>query len=152
MTIEIYTDGGCRPNPGVGGWAAILRYKGHSKEIYGGEIDTTNNRMELMAVIQGLKAITRPRQIVEVYTDSQYVRNGMTKWIDGWAKRGWKTKGKAIKNVDLWQELAELCAKHNVSFNWIRGHAGHAMNERADELATIGLNNASQGTFAESHS
>jgi len=140
MTIEIYTDGGCRPNPGVGGWAAILRYKGHSKEIYGGEIDTTNNRMELMAVIQGLKAITRPRQIVEVYTDSQYVRNGMTKWIDGWVKRGWKTKGKAIKNVDLWKELDALCKAHEVSFNWIRGHTGHSLNERADYLATLGIN------------
>lgn len=134
-TVEIFTDGACLGNPGPGGWAALLRFKGSEKEISGGEADTTNNRMELMAVIAGLRTLTRPCR-VNVTTDSQYVQKGITEWLPRWKSRGWKTADKKpVKNVDLWQALDEACAPHNVTWHWVRGHAGHEENERVDDLA-----------------
>jgi ribonuclease HI len=133
--VEIFADGACLGNPGPGGWAALLRFKGTEKEFYGGERQTTNNRMELMAVIEGLRSLTRPCRVA-VTTDSQYVQKGITEWIHGWKKRGWKTADqKPVKNVDLWQALDEAAAPHRVSWHWVKGHAGHAENERVDELA-----------------
>ena len=140
--VELYTDGACSGNPGPGGWGAILRCKGVEKELCGGEPNTTNNRMEMMAVIQGLKALTRACE-VDVYTDSQYVQKGITEWIRGWKARGWKTADKKpVKNEDLWKILDEAASFHKVKWNWVRGHAGHAENERADELARKGLQEA----------
>jgi ribonuclease HI len=139
--VEIYSDGACRGNPGPGGWGAILRTKGAEKEIYGGEADTTNNRMELMAVIRALEALKRPCR-VRLYTDSLYVQKGISIWIHDWQRRGWRTADKKpVKNVDLWQRLAELAAKHEVEWHWVRGHAGHPENERADALANKGIPN-----------
>lgn len=133
--VALFTDGACSGNPGPGGWGALLRWKGIEKELSGAEPQTTNNRMELMAVIGGLRALTRP-SIVDVTTDSQYVKNGITTWIHGWKRNGWKTADKKpVKNVDLWQDLEAECAKHTVRWHWVKGHAGHAENERADELA-----------------
>lgn len=133
--VEIFTDGACSGNPGPGGWGAILRYRGSEKELSGGEALTTNNRMELTAAIKGLEALTR-RCRVKVTTDSRYVRDGITRWLPAWQARGWRTADKKpVKNLDLWQRLAEAAAVHEVEWEWVRGHAGHAENERADVLA-----------------
>ncbi|MCE7030479.1 ribonuclease HI [Jiella avicenniae] len=137
--VEIFTDGACSGNPGPGGWGAILRYKGQEKELKGGEADTTNNRMELLAAISALKALNRACA-VDLYSDSNYLRDGITKWIFGWKRKGWKTAdGKPVKNVELWQQLEAEKGRHDVTFHWVRGHAGHAENERADELARAGM-------------
>lgn len=133
--VELFTDGACRGNPGPGGWGAILRFKDHEKELYGAEPDTTNNRMELKAVIEGLNALSRDCP-VRVTTDSQYVKNGITQWIHNWKRNGWKTAAKKpVKNVDLWQELDQASQRHQVEWAWVRGHTGHPENERADALA-----------------
>jgi ribonuclease HI len=137
-TVEIFTDGACKGNPGPGGWGTILRYGSREKELHGGEPETTNNRMELMAAIQGLESLTRP-SAVHLYTDSVYLINGITKWVAGWKRNGWKTKDKKpVKNVDLWTRLEEATTKHHVTWQWVKGHAGHPENERADELACLG--------------
>lgn len=137
--VEIFTDGACSGNPGPGGWGAILRYKGNEKEIFGGEADSTNNRMEMMAAISALEALTRPSK-VDLTTDSSYVKDGITKWIHGWKKRGWKTADKKpVKNVDLWQRLEQALERHDVEWHWVKGHIGHVENERADELARQGV-------------
>jgi ribonuclease HI len=137
--IELYTDGACSGNPGPGGWGVILRMGPHEKELFGGEAATTNNRMELMAVIEGLRALKRPVQ-ADIYTDSQYVMKGMNEWIKGWKARGWKTASKEpVKNVDLWQALDAECARHQLKWHWVRGHNGHVENERADALARRGV-------------
>jgi ribonuclease HI len=133
--VDIYTDGACSGNPGPGGWGAILRWNGNEKELSGGERDTTNNRMELTAAIMALESLTRPVP-VRLHTDSQYVRDGITRWIAGWKKNGWKTAArKPVKNEDLWRRLDAAQARHSVSWHWVRGHDGHPENERADELA-----------------
>ena len=133
--VEIFTDGACRGNPGPGGWAAILRYRGTEKELSGYAPDTTNNRMEMTAAIAGLEALKRPCR-VQLYSDSQYLRDGITKWINGWKRRKWLTAAKQpVKNVDLWQRLDAAAARHDVSWIWVRGHSGHPENERADALA-----------------
>jgi ribonuclease HI len=138
-TIEIWTDGACRGNPGPGGWGALLRSGTHSRELHGGARDTTNNRMELTAVIEALAALKLPSRVV-VHTDSQYVKLGITEWLSQWERRGWKTAArKPVKNVDLWQRLAEQAARHRVEWRWVRGHAGVEGNERADELANRGV-------------
>ncbi|UTF60583.1 ribonuclease HI [Gilvimarinus sp. DA14] len=137
--IEIYTDGACRGNPGPGGWGALLRYNGKEKELYGGEANTTNNRMELMAAIEGLKALNEPCDVV-LTTDSQYVRKGITEWLAGWKRNGWRTSAKKpVKNDDLWRLLDEQCQHHKVDWRWVKGHSGHAENERADQLANRGI-------------
>lgn len=137
--VEIFTDGACRGNPGPGGWGAILRYKGKEKILYGGERETTNNRMELMAAIRALESLTRPCR-VHMTTDSQYVMKGITEWMDNWKRRGWKTAGRQpVKNVDLWQRLDKALASHDMTWEWVRGHTGHPENERADELANKGI-------------
>lgn len=137
--VEIYTDGACSGNPGPGGWGAILRYKGEEKEISGAEAETTNNRMELMAAIMALESLKR-KCAVDLYTDSQYVRQGVTEWLAGWKAKGWQKKG-GLKNVDLWQRLDAINAKHDVTYHWVRGHNGHPENERADELARMAIKN-----------
>ena len=138
-TVTLYTDGACKGNPGKGGWGVLMRYGSHEKELFGGEAHTTNNRMELTAIIQGLAALKRPCAVV-IYTDSQYVKNGMEKWIHGWKKNGWKTASKQpVKNEDLWQQLDRLAAQRQIQWQWVRGHAGHAENERADALANQGV-------------
>ena len=137
--VSLYPDGACKGNPGVGGWGVLMRYGSHEKTLYGGEPATTNNRMELMAVIEGLRALKRPCT-VDIYTDSKYVMQGMSEWISGWKARGWKTAGKQpVKNVDLWQALDAETARHQVRWHWVKGHAGHADNERADALANQGV-------------
>jgi ribonuclease HI len=137
--VDIYTDGACSGNPGPGGWGAILRYQGREREIFGYEAETTNNRMELTAVIEALRSLKRP-VAVRVHTDSQYVQKGMTEWVQGWKRRGWRTAGKEpVKNEDLWRVLDALAAAHAVEWLWVRGHAGHPENERADELARRGI-------------
>jgi ribonuclease HI len=137
--VELFTDGACTGNPGPGGWGAILRFQGKERELFGGEPDTTNNRMEMMAVIEGLSALKRSCEVA-VYTDSQYVQKGISAWILGWKKRGWKTAdNKPVKNIDLWQKLDALVADHKVTWHWVKGHAGHVENERADALARKGL-------------
>ena len=133
--VHIFTDGACSGNPGPGGWGAILRYGNTEKELSGGEVETTNNRMELMAAILALEALKRP-VTVDIHTDSTYVRDGITKWIHGWKKRDWRTVGKKpVKNVDLWQRLEAAVGLHQIAWHWVKGHAGHPENERADELA-----------------
>ncbi|MFW5823992.1 MAG: ribonuclease HI [Marinobacter sp.] len=140
--VTLYTDGACKGNPGPGGWGVLLRYGDKSKELFGGEAATTNNRMELMAAIQGLKALNRPCQ-VDVYTDSQYVRKGITEWMRGWKKNGWKTAArKPVKNEDLWRALDDEVARHDVTWHWVRGHSGVPDNERADALANLGIERA----------
>jgi ribonuclease HI len=135
MIVEIFTDGACRGNPGPGGWGALLRYGDKTKELYGAETETTNNRMELMAAIKGLQALKR-RSEVSITTDSQYVRQGITEWIHGWQQRGWKTANKKpVKNADLWQLLLTETKKHEIQWYWVKGHSGHAENERVDQLA-----------------
>jgi ribonuclease HI len=139
QTVVIHTDGACSGNPGPGGWGAILRYGGHEKELKGGEPLTTNNRMELMAAIMALETLKRPAT-VELHTDSQYLRDGISKWIHGWKRNGWKTSDrKPVKNAELWQRLDLALQRHHVSWHWVRGHAGHDDNERADELAREGM-------------
>ena len=138
-TVVIHTDGACSGNPGPGGWGAILRYNGHEKELKGGEPLTTNNRMELTAAIMALEALKRATT-VELHTDSQYVKDGISKWIHGWKRNGWKTADKKpVKNVELWQRLDLALQRHQVSWHWVRGHTGHDDNERADELAREGM-------------
>lgn len=140
--VDIWTDGACKGNPGMGGWGALLRHGANEKELSGGEPDTTNNRMELLAVIQALKALKRTCRVV-IHTDSQYVQKGMTEWLSGWKQRGWRTAGrKPVKNADLWQELDTLVQEHDVSWRWVRGHAGDPGNERADDLANRGVDQA----------
>ncbi|WP_397401510.1 ribonuclease HI [Phenylobacterium sp.] len=140
--VVIYTDGACSGNPGPGGWGAILMFGEKTKEICGGEPDTTNNRMELMAAIQALETLTRPCQ-VELHTDSQYVMKGISEWIHNWKRRGWRTAdNKPVKNDDLWRRLDEARSRHNVQWRWVKGHAGHEHNERADALAGQGLKDA----------
>jgi ribonuclease HI len=138
-SVEIYTDGACSGNPGPGGWGAILRFRGTEKELKGGEPQTTNNRMEMMAALSALNALTRPCTI-DLYTDSEYVKKGMTEWLRGWKARGWKTADKKpVKNEDLWKALDEAASRHRVSWHWVKGHAGHPENERADALAREGI-------------
>ncbi len=133
--VEIFTDGACSGNPGPGGWGAILRWKGHEKELNGGEPETTNNRMELMAAISALESLKRPMRVV-LTTDSAYVKNGITQWLAGWRANGWRTAAKKpVKNVDLWQRLEQAIGKHRIDWRWVKGHAGHEENERADALA-----------------
>jgi len=137
--VEIFTDGACSGNPGPGGWGAILRFNGKTKELSGGEAETTNNRMELLAAISALNALKEPCA-VELHTDSKYVMDGISKWIHGWKKNGWKTADKKpVKNGELWQALDEANRRHKVTWNWVKGHAGHTENERADELAREGM-------------
>jgi ribonuclease HI len=137
--VVIYTDGACKGNPGPGGWGALLRWGDHAKELFGGEAQTTNNRMELTAVIEALAALKLPSQVA-VYTDSAYVKNGITAWIHNWKQRGWRTADKKpVKNVDLWQRLDTLASQHDVHWHWVRGHDGDPGNERADELANMGV-------------
>ncbi|OHV32589.1 MULTISPECIES: ribonuclease HI [Pseudofrankia] len=143
--VEIYTDGACKGNPGPGGWGAVLRYGRHEKTICGGEPnDTTNNRMELLAAIRALEALTRP-SVVRINTDSQYLRNGITGWLQRWKSNGWQTKEKkAVKNVDLWQRLDSLVGQHQIEWVWVKGHAGNPGNVLADQLANRGLTEARQ--------
>ena len=137
--IEIFTDGACSGNPGPGGWGAILRKGDSEKELFGGEVLTTNNRMEMTAVIEALRALKAPVR-ARVHTDSQYVQKGISEWIHGWKRRGWKTAGKQpVKNEDLWREMDRLAVQHKIEWIWVKGHAGHAENERADELARRGI-------------
>ncbi|MCG7906284.1 MAG: ribonuclease HI [Candidatus Thiodiazotropha taylori] len=137
--VELFTDGACKGNPGPGGWGVVLRYGDHEKQLYGGEAATTNNRMELLAVIKGLQQLKRSSRVA-VTTDSQYVKNGITQWIHNWKKNGWKTAArKAVKNADLWQTLDSEVKKHQVDWHWVKGHAGHPGNELADQLANKGI-------------
>jgi len=137
--VEIFTDGACRGNPGKGGWGVLLRAGAHEKSLWGGELDTTNNRMELMAAIVGLESLNRDC-VVDLYTDSQYVRKGITEWLDDWRRRGWKTASrKPVKNQDLWERLDAARTRHQVRWHWVKGHAGHPENELADALANRGI-------------
>ena len=138
--VDIYTDGACSGNPGPGGWGAVLHYGGHEKELYGGDPGpTTNNRMELMAAIRALEHLTRPA-VVRLHTDSVYVRSGITQWLAGWQRNGWRTAAKQpVKNADLWQRLSDACARHTIEWLWVKGHAGDVGNERADALANKGV-------------
>lgn len=139
--VDIFTDGACSGNPGPGGWGAILRFDGQEKELSDGEADTTNNRMEMMAAIAALEELSRPCKI-RLYTDSSYLKDGITTWIHNWKRNGWKTKArKPVKNVDLWQRLDEVIQQHDISWHWVKGHAGHPENERADQLATSAVEN-----------
>ena len=142
--VEIFSDGACKGNPGVGGWGALLRMGDTEKELFGGEPNTTNNRMELTAVIESLTVLTRPCDVV-VHTDSQYVQKGISEWIHGWKAKGWKTAAKQpVKNDDLWKRLDKLASQHKVDWRWVKGHAGHVENERADQLANRGVELALQ--------
>ena len=148
--VEIYTDGACKGNPGVGGWGAILRSGETEKELFGGVANTTNNRMEMTAVIEALRALSRSSEAV-VFTDSAYVQKGISQWIHGWKRNGWKTADKKpVKNADLWQTLDELAKGHKIEWRWVKGHAGHIENERADQLANRGVDsvlaNSTRGT------
>lgn len=137
--VEMFTDGACKGNPGPGGWGVLLRYGAHEKELFGGESNTTNNRMELMAAIKGLEALNKPCK-VKLTTDSQYVRQGITQWLKGWKQKNWMTASKQpVKNKDLWQRLDDAVSKHNVEWHWVKGHSGHVENEKADELANRGV-------------
>lgn len=137
--VEIYTDGACRGNPGPGGWGARLQMGNRTRELHGGEAETTNNRMELTAAIEALACLKRSCDVV-LYTDSRYVMQGITEWLEGWKKRGWKTAGrKAVKNQDLWERLDEVAGRHSIDWRWVRGHSGDEGNERADELANLGI-------------
>lgn len=146
--VVIYTDGGCRPNPGVGGWAAILIANSVEKELSGGALETTNNRMELTAAVEALAALKRPCAVV-IYTDSEYLRNGITRWMAGWKRNNWIRKGEGpVKNVDLWKRLDEMASKHTVDWRWVRGHDGNVYNERCDELASRAIESIQQGARA----
>ncbi len=137
--VEIYTDGACRGNPGPGGWGALLRTQGKERELCGGELHTTNNRMELTAAIEALTALSRPCEVA-LYTDSEYVRRGISEWLEGWKRSGWRTAArKPVKNEDLWRQLEAIAAVHRIEWHWVKGHAGHPENERADALANQGL-------------
>ena len=137
--VDIFSDGACSGNPGPGGWGAVLRWKGHERELKGGEPETTNNRMELMAAIRALETLRRPSR-VRLHTDSLYLKEGITSWITAWKANGWRTADrKPVKNVDLWQRLDAALESHEVSWHWVKGHAGHAENERADKLARAGM-------------
>jgi len=143
--VTIYTDGACRGNPGPGGWGVWLQFGDHEKELWGGAAETTNNRMELTAVIEGLKALKRECDVV-LYTDSQYVRKGMTEWLQNWKSKGWKTAArKPVKNADLWQQLDDIAAGQRVEWRWVKGHSGDPGNERADELANRGIDDMYAG-------
>lgn len=145
MTVYLFTDGACKGNPGPGGWGALLRYGNNEKELWGGEPLTTNNRMELLAAIEGLRALTRPCHVV-LTTDSQYVKQGINDWLSGWKRNGWKTSAKQpVKNQDLWQQLDEECQRHQIEWRWVRGHTGHPDNERADALANRGVATSAVG-------
>jgi len=140
-TINIFTDGACSGNPGPGGWGALLRYNGYEKEMSGGEADTTNNRMEMLAAIVALESLSQPCD-VNLYTDSTYLKDGITKWIFGWKKNGWRTSAKKpVKNVDLWQRLDETIKPHDIDWHWVKGHSGHPENERVDDLARAEVEN-----------
>jgi ribonuclease HI len=140
--VEIFTDGACKGNPGPGGWGALLRYGKQEKELYGGARNTTNNRMELQAAIEALASLKRPCKVI-LTTDSQYVRQGITRWLAGWKRNGWKTAARQpVKNIDLWQALDEQVARHEIEWRWVRGHNGHPENERADRLANRGVEEA----------
>ena len=146
--VEAFTDGACRGNPGPGGWGVVLRFGGEVKELSGGEPATTNNRMELKAAIEALAALKKKPCRVDLYTDSTYVRSGITEWLPAWRARGWRTADKKpVKNQDLWQALAALAEQHDVSWHWVKGHAGHPENERADELANHGLDTMLSGSI-----
>lgn len=148
--VEIFSDGACSGNPGPGGWGTILRFGGHEKELSGYDPETTNNRMELIGAIAGLEALTRPCR-VRVTTDSEYVKKGMTEWIEGWVKRGWKnTQKKPVANRDLWERLLELADQHQVEWHWVRGHDGHAENERCDALARAAIETGRSNLFMDS--
>lgn len=137
--VELFTDGACRGNPGPGGWGALLRHAGKEKKLWGGAADTTNNRMELQAAIEGLRALSEPCQVV-LTTDSQYVRKGITEWIEGWKRKGWRTAAKKpVKNVELWQALDAEAARHQIQWHWVKGHSGHRENDIADALANRGI-------------
>ena len=139
QVVEIFSDGACRGNPGPGGWGVLLRYNGREKELYGGEAETTNNRMELMAAIRGLESLKKPSTVI-LTTDSQYVMKGATEWMEGWKRKAWKTAAKKpVKNVDLWQRLERALQPHTVEWHWVRGHTGHPENERVDVLANQGV-------------
>ena len=138
-TVEVFTDGGCRGNPGPGGWGAVLRFGGHERELRGSEENTTNNRMELLAAISALEAMTEPCKVI-LTTDSTYVKDGITRWIRNWKANGWKTAAKKpVKNKDLWERLDAECLRHQVDWRWVKGHAGHPENERADGLANLAM-------------
>ncbi len=144
MTVEIYTDGACRGNPGPGGWGALLRYNNHEKKLKGAEQMTTNNRMELLAAIKALEALTKPCQI-DLYTDSQYLRQGMTSWLKQWKLKGWKnSKREPVKNADLWKELDAMAHRHQISWHWVKGHSGHPENDLADALANEAIDELMQ--------
>ena len=145
--IEIFTDGACRGNPGPGGWGALLRYNGVERELFGGDPDTTNNRMELSAAIEGLRALKEHCKVT-LTTDSVYVKNGITQWLEGWKKKNWKTAGrKPVKNVDLWKDLDEQNKRHDVEWLWVKGHSGHRENEMADQLANRGIDELPKGAI-----
>ncbi|RGP39996.1 Ribonuclease H [Altererythrobacter insulae] len=143
--VDVFTDGACKGNPGPGGWGALLRMGPHEKELSGGEAETTNNRMEMTAVIRALAALTEPCE-VSLYSDSTYVIDGITKWVHGWQKRGWKTAAKKpVLNEDLWRQMIDVVARHDVSWNWVKGHSGHPENERVDQLASERAEQAGRG-------
>lgn len=145
MKVKMFTDGACKGNPGPGGWGVLLEYGSHEKTFCGGALDTTNNRMELQAAIEGLNALTR-HCVVDLYTDSSYVQKGITEWIQGWKQKGWKNSAKKpVKNVDLWKALDVATQQHQVSWHWVKGHAGHPGNERADALANEGVDKILKG-------
>lgn len=138
-SVQLFTDGACKGNPGPGGWGAVLRFGAHEKQLFGGQANTTNNQMELQAAIEGLKALKEPCEVA-LTTDSQYVRKGITEWMTNWKKNGWRTAAKKpVKNAELWQALDEQCQKHQVSWYWVKGHSGHPENELADQLANRGV-------------
>jgi ribonuclease HI len=146
--VHIFTDGACKGNPGPGGWGVVLRFRENEKHLYGGELDTTNNRMELLAVIEALRMLKRPCQVA-ITTDSQYVKQGMTAWILGWKRNGWRTSNKQpVKNQDLWQALDGLTQEHDVQWHWVKGHSGHPENELADQLANQGIRELKRGEWA----
>ncbi|HID80800.1 MAG TPA: ribonuclease HI [Chromatiales bacterium] len=145
QVVEIFTDGACRGNPGPGGWGALLRFQGKEKKLSGAEAETTNNRMEMTAVIRALEALTHARYPVILTTDSRYVKDGITKWLSGWKKNGWKTAAKKpVKNIDLWEVLDKLVSEHDIEWHWVKGHSGHAENELVDELANQAIDKMQQ--------
>lgn len=149
--VEIFTDGACSGNPGPGGWGALLRYDVHTKKISGFSSHTTNNRMEILAAIRALETLKRPCKVI-ITTDSQYLKNAMTKWLPSWKAKGWtRGKTKTVKNVDLWKQLDQLCKKHDVTWKWVQGHAGHRENEMADILATTAIEKGLSGQMKEDH-